>query len=468
MLALNLSRVDYLQVGVTSNKSMKVLPASSTTSNKSTVQKVVVGDFDGVVTCFGLKKHTPQVLFKTLPSTKITRLVLGGSDSPANEKIFVAVGSEIKGFSKKGKQFLSFDTNMTETIQSMFVEGPNLFLCGNYIYNQYHECRDQNYFLASDKINDIIVLPTGPEKTLMPVLACQDRVLRILQGSDLYYEIEVPGPPTVVSLGRNFVGNENLDSIIYGTSDGKIGSVQISKTAPEHIWEIPNGKENGDVLSLDTHDISHNGTPDLLVGRADGVVEVYAFDEGSEPFQHFKYNLSESVTSVGGGCVCAAGYQEVVVSTYTGWVLGLTTEPQQRQLGMPGSVMKEAPINTELQAKITELMQDINEIQERVIMEREKYQQTAQSDTAVSAVPPFNINDHFLLSHDDASYTLSIEVQMPIDTILLQSDVPVDLLDVEKNSAVVSYSSCDPESGNFLLATYRCQANTTRLELKVR
>jgi len=42
------------------------------------------------------------------------------------------------------------------------------------------------------------------------------------------------------------------------------------------------------------------------------------------------------------------------------------------------------------------------------------------------------------------------------------------LLDVEKNSAVVSYSSCDPESGNILLATHRCQANTTRLEIKIR
>ena len=43
----------------------------------------------------------------------------------------------------------------------------------------------------------------------------------------------------------------------------------------------------------------------------------------------------------------------------------------------------------------------------------------------------------------------------------------VDLLDVERNSAVVSYSACRPEDGNFLLATYRCQANTTRLEIKV-
>ena len=30
-------------------------------------------------------------------------------------------------------------------------------------------------------------------------------------------------------------------------------------------------------------------------------------------------------------------------------------------------------------------------------------------------------------------------------SLFFQSDVPIDLLDVEKNSAVVSYSACNPE-----------------------
>lgn len=33
--------------------------------------------------------------------------------------------------------------------------------------------------------------------------------------------------------------------------------------------------------------------------------------------------------------------------------------------------------------------------------------------------------------------------QVPIDYILLHSDVPIDLLDVEKNSAVVSFTKDD-------------------------
>ena len=59
--------------------------------------------------------------------------------------------------------------------------------------------------------------------------------------------------------------------------------------------------------------------------------------------------------------------------------------------------------------------------------------------------PTFFLTSRFTLSQADASYNLSLEVQTAIDNILLQSDVPVDLLDVEKNSAVVSYSACEPE-----------------------
>jgi Bardet-Biedl syndrome 7 protein len=51
---------------------------------------------------------------------------------------------------------------------------------------------------------------------------------------------------------------------------------------------------------------------------------------------------------------------------------------------------------------------------------------------------------------------------------LLQSDVSVELMDVERNSAVVSLSTPEPGSGNSLLAVYRCQADTTRMEMRIR
>lgn len=175
--------------------------------------------------------------------------------------------------------------------------------------------------------------------------------------------------------------------------------------------------------------------------------------------------LSESITSIQGGCVGKDGYDEILASTYSGWVTGLTTEPVHRE----GGSGEELKISQEMQNKISSLRNELEHLQIKVLQERDKYQQSSRSSTAISAVPAFSVNDKFTLNKDDASYSLILEVQTAIDNVLVQSDVPVDLLDVDKNSAVVSFSGCDSEpNSNFLLATYRCQANTTRLELKIR
>jgi Bardet-Biedl syndrome 7 protein len=99
---------------------------------------------------------------------------------------------------------------------------------------------------------------------------------------------------------------------------------------------------------------------------------------------------------------------------------------------------------------------------------RDTYQSTLSSAKALSQLKMFQINDKFELSRDDASYTLSIEAEVPIDNVLIQCDIPIDLLDSDKNACVLSHSECDINDGNFLLVTYRCQINTTRLDIKIR
>lgn len=41
-----------------------------------------------------------------------------------------------------------------------YVDGNDLFTSGDYTYNHYRECKDTNYYLSSDKINDVISLPS--------------------------------------------------------------------------------------------------------------------------------------------------------------------------------------------------------------------------------------------------------------------------------------------------------------------
>lgn len=49
---------------------------------------------------------------------------------------------------------------------------------------------------------------------------------------------------------------------------------------------------------------------------------------------------------------------------------------------------------------------------------------------------------HF--SQDEASYLLTIEAPAPIEFALLQCNTPIQFMEVEKSSAVVSFSRCDP------------------------
>lgn len=68
------------------------------------------------------------------------------------------------------------------------VAGADLFVCATYIYNHYCDCKDQDYFLSGDKINDITCLSSENLTRLVPVLACQNRVLRVLQVTQHYLD----------------------------------------------------------------------------------------------------------------------------------------------------------------------------------------------------------------------------------------------------------------------------------------
>jgi Bardet-Biedl syndrome 7 protein len=148
------------------------------------------------------------------------------------------------------------------------------------------------------------------------------------------------------------------------------------------------------------YDLTRDGVPEILVGHGDGSVEVYVSNEVGEPQIQFKQTLPQSVTSICGGVVGCSGYGEVVVSTYAGQVIGLTTEPQVKELG-PGSVAATTEITPEGQAKIEALKQEIAELQAQVKKERERYQTTSHLDTAISAVPQVR----FLLPNKLQSYT---------------------------------------------------------------
>ena len=60
----------------------------------------------------------------------------------------------------------------------------------------------------------------------MPVLACEDRLLRVMKESDVLYSVELPSSPSTLQLFYNDGGEEG-NQVLYGTNDGKFGLVQL-------------------------------------------------------------------------------------------------------------------------------------------------------------------------------------------------------------------------------------------------
>ncbi|XP_075234502.1 BBSome complex member BBS7-like [Lycorma delicatula] len=469
-MTLELTRVDYTLLGLTSPQCMKLLPGAGSKG----MQKVVVGDHEGIVQLFSLKKGEIQVAFKTLPGEKITRIQLGGALGTIQDKIFCSSKNEVRGYTKKGKLFLGFETSLTELIKSMHVSGSDLLVAGDHVYNHYKDCKDANAFLCGDKINDLISLNVEKYHQLVPILACQDRSLQVLDQSSVCQTVTLDSSPLTLHLYHNN-GGDLGDHILYGTEDGTIGLLQISKSSCTTKWIIQSEKHKGGVLSMHCYDMTGDGIPDLLIGRQDGLLEVYSMptdigEDNQPPLERFSYSCNESVTSVQGGVVGNTGFDEVLATTYTGWFFGLTTGVIEKQVsGDGGDLNSKIRLSNDDKMKIIKLRAEVEELEQKVMKECEKYQSSTQEDSpGFSTIPFLSISDKMWLCKEDAVYMLSLEVQTAIDNVLLKSNVPLTLLDVEKNSAVVSHSTCDPLTDCKLLATYRCQMNTTRLEVRVR
>jgi Bardet-Biedl syndrome 7 protein len=95
------------------------------------------------------------------------------------------------------------------------------------------------------------------------------------------YETEASGAPTTLSLFNNS-GGFNGRELLYGTSDGKVGVIEMGLDEPIPKMELANEKRLGGVASLAMYDITNDGVLDLLIAREDGSIQVYSYDPTEE------------------------------------------------------------------------------------------------------------------------------------------------------------------------------------------
>jgi len=482
-MELTCNQVDFLQLPCSISKNtVCVLPVG-----KKKQQKVAIGDDQGFVSILYMKKGETAIDWKSSSlGREITKVTL----QAGKDKIFVASGQSIHGFTRKGKEFLKIKTNLTETIHKLFADETVIWTGGEYMLNIYVDCKDAGFVLCQDRINDLTCCRVVPGE-LCCILALQDKYIRVYQRESMIHEYPVEGSATCLGfydpdeVQERPAGSQKETIMLYGLETGKAGAMIVDENRIRPLFDLKTEKRKPSVFKILTADMTQAGSKEICLAREDGTVEIWDLANFSptspnmygKPQIIYETRLPETIRGMDKGMITGE-MTDLVITTYGGKVLGITTDPAAQDAtgaGMCHDVVegssKRPKVSEQEKAvahdkRFKSLQNEVDKLREKVEKEKDKYTQISGSMIAIN--PVTNISHQFRLSADEACYVLTVEAQSPVAYVCLRSDVKVDLLQHESEGfgAILSRSS---DHQNALLATYRLQdPNASRLRINLR
>lgn len=263
----------------------------------------------------------------------------------------------------------------------------------------------------------------------------------------------------------------------------------------QHCWTTDDWsrKRCSSVTAVKVFDLTKSGFCEIVVGRDDGRVEVFSqlgpslnsnphTSSLDPPVLLFSREIGESVRAVECGFVNSSEFYEVVVAAYSGKIISFTTEPLQDRAADDKHGRSLQTINDE--NRIRHLRAEVDALRSKVDKEKEKMKKlsTVVTDIVANTVMDFPVNSKFLLDTEQGIYTLTVELQVAIDLVLIRSPVLLDLVEAEVGSSTIAVTNqtdinsmtglggvagSDAAAPKFF-ASFRCQGSEKRLRLHLR
>ena len=212
-------------------------------------------------------------------------------------------------------------------------------------------------------------------------------------------------------------------------------------------------------------------------------------------------NEGESVRSIVCGIVGTPDYHEIIVASYSGKIISFTSEPVLARAQEDSYGRSVQTVNNE--NRIKHMRKEIEDLKKKFEKDKKEYKRQNGSNGQLNAdaqqlkpAPEFPVNSKFILDTTLAAYVLTVELQTPIDLIILRSPVVLDLVETDTGSSVLSVTppllqqQCsgggvgggngsaggagaggagkdDAQQGKFV-AVFRCQSQEKRIVLTLR
>ena len=372
--------------------------------------------------------------------------------------------------------------------------------------------------MTRDIINALCIDQILQEEAFEAILGCQDNHLRFVRGSDLELEIPTIAPVTCLVTSRKTTVDQQPPYIVYGTEGGHMHLLQFgfsTKYTYEEVWTIPDSKQSkSPITSIKLYDLTADQKTDIIIAREDGRVEVYTQPRrdsqspdgdmmiltknslmNNKPSLTFCCDVGERIQSLDCGRVNSEHYNEIIIATFSGKIISFTTEQLNKTTagGEQGYLSPLSLKSSSDKEKITEmnenrikaLHRDIDDLRSRVEKENRNLQALRKAAGPVSpgsqgkgvaSGSEFSSSEKFSLSHEAAVYNMSIEIQSPLDVVIIRSPIKLEL--VEDLNSNTSLASTTPQHMLETLSTQdhpcafvaavRCQDNEKRMKLQLR
>ncbi len=401
----------------------------------------MIGDDSGTVHCYEFNKDkkkdgAPQLVFsERIFDVPISSLTIGTNPTKRDKPLIYASsrGQKITGISKKGTEEFTLESSLTEAFSSIVATDTRLWTICESIFNVFDNKVSTSFYLCKDQVNGIIVEKILHNTQYSAVLACRDNCLRIVDGSQVVVTIATPAAVSALVAVPSLQQNADSIFLIVGLEHGSICCIEVFTTGAHKIlWTLEDNPKRCTVRCLDICDLNKSGTPNIIVGRDDGRLEILTNTDKSVKIL-FSKDLGESIRSIACGFLRSPDYKEIIVAIYSGKVITFTTEP----------ILNRAPADTHGRTiktvynenHINALRKEMDDLRKKIDKEKSKKSSTPNISTINQDIP---ISSKFILDPTKAAYILTLEIQFPIDLVIIRSSVSLELLDSDVDNTIVS------------------------------
>lgn len=464
-----LTKTSFLTVGGLQRQCIKFLP----NLKNNYAQSVIIGDARGVIYITQYKKTEPEILIRTNPYPKEIACIQVNPD-PTADKIFFAVGNSLFEMNRSYTTKFKIEFDLADDIQTFQVIENNIWAVSNNYLAQYEygEITTEKWTFDNEcKIISIFVSTFLGKREPFVVLGSEDNKIKFVQNNEVFKILPTKGGVNCISLASLSLYDHSENNFLYGTTTGSFGIITFTdKDTIEIVYESEVPKDTSEVVDLKVFDINNDGLNEIILIRANGMVEIYQIGTTfSEITLIAKHSTGEHLTGIDIGKFKTNDKYEIMLISLTGLVFSLTPMINNKKAKAQNIDRKTLGRNLyEIEREVDALKQTYSQKQE----ELEKLQ--LNKEYLPTSKNSYKLDVKFTLNQKESVFALIIDSEFPLEMVVLHcAKAKLDIIELKTKDVfmnIIQESGMDEDTRSHtkFLCTFKLKEATHRLELIVR